>query len=66
LIERNVVNTPEFRNIIVTESEVTLSEIASATPITVTVPRAAPRAAALCRRVRNPELGDSRHLALDV
>jgi hypothetical protein len=37
LIKRNVVNTPELKNIIVTESEVTVSDIDSATPITVTV-----------------------------
>jgi hypothetical protein len=37
LIKRNVVNSPELKNIIVTESEVTVSDIASATPITVTV-----------------------------
>ena len=37
LIKRNVVNTPELKNIIVTESEVTVSDIDSATPIRVTV-----------------------------
>ena len=37
LIKRNVVNTPELKNIIVTESEVTVSDLDSATPITVTV-----------------------------
>jgi hypothetical protein len=37
LIKRNVVNNPELKNIIVTESEVAVNDIDSATPITVTV-----------------------------
>lgn len=37
LIKRNVVNNPELKNVIVTESEVTVSDIASATPIIVAV-----------------------------
>ena len=37
LIKRDAANTPELKNIIVTESEVTVNDIASATPIIVTV-----------------------------
>jgi hypothetical protein len=45
VIKRNVDNTPELKDIIVTESEVTVSDLDSATPITVVVSSRTPRAA---------------------
>jgi hypothetical protein len=45
VIKRNVDNTPELKDIIMTESEVTVSDLDSATPITVVVSSRTPSAA---------------------